>query len=150
PDGFDIDLFALRERHHAEAMIGYLRAVGIRANLRFLQYAAVRDAVRSGKAPMAFQSWGSYSINDVSAMTPVFFAFTPDDLARDGEVRDLLERGDSSVDPKVRKAAYAKALALIEERAYVLPLYSLPIYYVAGKDLVFTAHTDEIPRFWEM
>ena len=25
-------------------MIGYLRAVGIRANLRFMQYAAMRDA----------------------------------------------------------------------------------------------------------
>ena len=53
-------------------------------------------------------------------------------------------------DPQVRKEAYAKALALIQERAYVLPLYTLPIYYVAAKDLVFTAFPDEIIRFWEM
>jgi peptide/nickel transport system substrate-binding protein len=39
---------------------------------------------------------------------------------------------------------------LIQERAYALPLYSLPMYYAAAKDLVFTAHADEIPRFWEM
>ena len=66
------------------------------------------------------------------------------------EVRDLLERGDSQVDPAVRKEAYRKALALIAERAYSLPLYSLTTYYVANKDLVFTAYPDEIPRFWEM
>ena len=91
-----------------------------------------------------------FSINDVSASTPVFFKFKPDDVARDGEVRDLLERGDSSVDPDVRRGAYAKALALIQERAYALPLYSLPMYYVAAKDLEFTAYPDEMPRFWEM
>ena len=44
PNGFDIDLYAYRERNQTEAMIGYLRAVGIRANLRFMQYAAMRDA----------------------------------------------------------------------------------------------------------
>jgi peptide/nickel transport system substrate-binding protein len=150
PNGFDIEFFAYRERTHAEAMIGYLRAVGIRANLRFLQYAAMRDAVRAGKVPMAFQSWGSTSINDVSASTPVFYKGNPDDVNQDAEIRTLLQRGDTSVDPQTRKDAYAKALALIQERAYALPLYSLPMYYAAAKDLVFTAHADEIPRFWEM
>ena len=50
PNGFDIDLYAYRERNQTEAMIGYLRAVGIRANLRFMQYAAMREQVRGGKA----------------------------------------------------------------------------------------------------
>jgi peptide/nickel transport system substrate-binding protein len=149
-EGFELDLYAFRERTHAEAIVGYLRAIGIRANLRFLQYPAVRDALRAGKVPIALVAWGSFSVNDVSASTSVFYKFTPDDLSRDAEVRDLLERGDSSVEPKVRMEAYAKALALIQERAYALPLYSLPMYYVAVKDLVFTAHPDEIPRFWEM
>ena len=49
-----------------------------------------------------------------------------------------------------RKAAYAKALGLIAERAHVLPLYSIPVFYVAAKDLVFVAYPDEVPRFWEM
>lgn len=150
PDGFEIDLYAYRERNQTEAMIGYLRAVGIKANLRFLQYASMRDAVRAGKAPLTHQTWGSFSVNDVSAAVSVFHKFTLDDVNRDGEVRALLDRGDSSVDSAVRKEAYAKALALIVERAYVLPLYSLPTYYAATKDLVFTAYADEMPRFWEM
>jgi peptide/nickel transport system substrate-binding protein len=131
-------------------MVGYLRAVGIKANLRLLQYSAARDAVRAGKAPMTYQSWGSNSVNDVSAITPVFYKFSADDVNRDPEVRDLLERGDVSPDPELRKQAYAKALALIQERAYVLPVASLPMYYVAAKELVFKAYPDEIPRVWEM
>jgi peptide/nickel transport system substrate-binding protein len=150
PDGFDVDLYAYRERPQTEAMIGYLRAVGIKANLRFLQYAAMRDAVRSGKASLTHQTWGSFSVNDVSAAVSVFHKFTPDDVNRDAEVRDLLEKGDSSVEAAVRKQAYARALALIAERAYVLPMYTLPTYYVGAKDLNFTAYADEMPRFWEM
>lgn len=150
PDGFEMDLFAYRERNQTEAIIGYLRAVGIKANLRFMQYPAMRDAMRSGKAAMIHQTWGSFSVNDVSAATPVFHKFTSDDLSRDAEVRDLLEQGDSSVDPDARKQAYAKALSLIAERLYAIPLYSLPTYYVAAKDLDFTAYPDELPRFWEM
>jgi peptide/nickel transport system substrate-binding protein len=150
PDGFEIDLYAYRERNQTEAIIGYLRAVGIKANLRFMQYPAMRDAMRGGKAPIIHQTWGSFSVNDVSAATPVFHKFTADDLNRDAEVRDLLEQGNSAVDPNTRKQAYAKALVLIAERLYAIPLYSLPTYYVAAKDLDFTAYPDELPRFWEM
>jgi peptide/nickel transport system substrate-binding protein len=150
PNGFDVDLYAYRERNQTEAIIGYLRAVGIRANLRFMQYAAMRDAARQGKAPILHQTWGSFSVNDVSASTPVYFKFAPDDITRDPEVRDLLQRGDSNIDPNVRKEAYKKALALIAEKAYSLPLYSLTTYYVATKDLDFVAYADEMPRFWEM
>jgi peptide/nickel transport system substrate-binding protein len=142
PNGFDVDLWGYRDREQLEAIIGYLHAVGIRANLRFVQYAAHRDAVRGNKAAMAVWTWGSFSINDVSAGVSVFHKFSADDTNRDPEVRDLLERGDSSVDPKVRLSAYSKALALIAERAYVVPLYSIPTYYVAAKDLRFAAYPD--------
>jgi peptide/nickel transport system substrate-binding protein len=145
PNGFDIDIYAYRERDQTEAMIGYLRAVGIRANLRFMQLPAMRDAARAGKAPLIHQTWGSNSMNDVSAAVSVWHKWQPDDVSRDPEVRDLLERGDTSVDPQARKDAYAKALALIAERVYAAPLYSLPTNYVAAKDLVFTAYPDELP-----
>jgi peptide/nickel transport system substrate-binding protein len=149
-NGFDIDIFAYRERNQTEAMIGYLRAVGIRANLRFLQYAAMREQVRGHKAGLIHQTWGSFSVNDVSASTPVYFKFLPDDINRDPQVRDALEKGDTTVDPEARKAAYKQALTRIATQAFSLPLYSLPTYYVATKDLNFVAYPDEMPRFWEM
>jgi peptide/nickel transport system substrate-binding protein len=148
-DGLEVDLYGYRERDQVEGIIGYLRAVGIKANLRFMQYAAMRDAVREGKAGMAVQTWGSFSVNDVSASTPVYFKFQEDDIARDPQVRDWLAEGDSSVDPNVRKAAYRKALTRIAEQLYVVPLWSLPVNYAFTKDLAFTPYPDELPRFWE-
>ena len=149
-DGFEVDLAAYRERHQTEALIGYLKAVGIRANLKFMQYAAMRDQVRGHKVGMAHQTWGSFSVNDVSASTPVYFKFLPDDINRDPDVRDLLAKGDTTTDPVARKAAYAKAMGLISERALTVPLYFLTTYYVANGGLTFKAYADEMPRFWEM
>ena len=149
-DGFDIELYAYRERNQTEAMINNLRAVGIRAKLNFSQYAAMRDAVRAGKAPMTHQTWGSFSVNDVSASTPVYFMFEADDVTRDPQVRDMLQKGNNSVDPATRKQAYQQALKRIADNAYSLPLWSLPVYYVAAKELDFKAYPDEMVRFWEM
>ena len=133
PNGFDIDFYAYRERNQTEAMIGYLRAVGIQANLRFMQYAAMREPIRASKAALTHQTWGSFSVNDVSASTPVYFKFERRrHHARPGSARPA-DKGDNSVDPEVRKEAYKQALTLIAERAYSVPLYSLPVYYVADQ-----------------
>ncbi|MGW9331010.1 ABC transporter substrate-binding protein [Bosea sp. NPDC055594] len=145
-----LDIVAYRERNQTEALIGYLQAVGIKTNLRFLQYAAMREQIATNKAMLTHQTWGSFSVNDVSAATPNYFAFRSEDITRDPAVRDLLNKGNNSVDPAVRKEAYKGALKIIADKAYATPLYSLPVYYVANKDLNFKAYPDEMVRFWEM
>ncbi len=150
PNGFDTEISAYRERNQTEAIISNLQAVGIRAKLNFSQYAAMRDAIRAGKASLTHQTWGSFSVNDVSASVPVWFAFEADDITRDTQARDLLMKGNNSVDPNVRKQAYQQALKRIADNAFSVPLWSLPVYYVATKDLNFEAYPDEMVRFWEM
>jgi peptide/nickel transport system substrate-binding protein len=153
PAGFSLDLSAIadaRHRNSIEAIIGYLAAVGVRARPRSYQSTALLDRLRSGRIAMAYTTWGSSSVFDVSASTSRYFEHTADDVTRDAEVRDLLVRGDSATDAAARSDSYRRALGLIAERAYAVPLYSQPVYYVANKDLVFTAYTDEIPHFWEM
>ncbi len=148
-NGFDIDFYAYRDRQQVEAIIGYLRAVGIRANLRFMQFVAFRDAMRDHKAGFGLATWGSFSVNDVSASTPVYFKFEADDVNRDPQVRDLLSAGDTSVKPAVRQVAYKNALKRIAEQAYAAPLFSLPVNYAFTKDLSFQPYPDELPRLWE-
>jgi peptide/nickel transport system substrate-binding protein len=80
----------------------------------------------------------------------VWFGFEADDITRDPKVRDLLVKGNNSVDPNVRKDAYREAHKLIADNAYSVPLWSLPVYYVATRDLNFEAYPDEMVRFWEM
>lgn len=150
PNGFDTEIVAYRERNQTEAIISNLAAVGIKAKLSFPQYAAMREMVRANKAQLTHQTWGSFSVNDVSAITPVYFGFEGDDINRDAEIRDLLSRGNKSVAATTRKAYYKTALTLIAERAYTVPLWSLPVYYVAAKGLNFKAYPDELVRFWDM
>lgn len=150
PNGFEVDLYAYRERTLVEAMIVYLQAVGIKARLNYMQYAAFREQWRAGNAPIGFQTWASYMINDVSALTPIFFKDTPDDRAKDPEVAALLEKGDKSGDKETRLQAYKQGISLIQERAYALPIASMPTYFVGSNNLKFEAYFDETPRFWEI
>jgi peptide/nickel transport system substrate-binding protein len=115
-NGFNLDLYAYRDRPHTEAIIGYLRAVGIKTNLRFVQAGALLEAGRAGKVAMDHETLGS-AIQDVYNNTSFTFGDSPHTMNRDNEVRDLLDRGNTSFDPRVRKEAYAKAFALIQERA---------------------------------
>jgi len=150
PNGFEVDIHAYRERNQTEAIINYLQAVGIKAKLNFMQYAAMRDQVRANKAALVHQTWGSNLVNDTSASTPVYYGGGADDIARNPQIKDLLDKGDHTVEPKARNEYYKKALNLIAENAYSVPLWSLPVYYVATKEVNFRPYADELPRFWEM
>lgn len=150
PNGFEVDIHAYRERNQTEAIINYLQAVGIKAKLNFMQYAAMRDQVRANKAALVHQTWGSNLVNDTSASTPVYYAGGADDITRNAQVKDLLDKGDHTVEPKARNDYYKRALNLIAENAYSVPLWSLPVYYVATRELNFRPYADELPRLWEM
>jgi peptide/nickel transport system substrate-binding protein len=150
PGGITIPLLAYRERPQTEAMINYLRAVGIKAELKFMQYAAMREQQRSNRAAVTHQTWGSFNVNDVSASTSAYFKGVDDDTIKDPEVIAALTKGDTSVDPEVRQDAYRQAHKLITERAYAVPLYALVTWYVQNKDLAFRPYPDELPRFYEM
>ncbi len=122
--------------------------MGIQANLKFLQYKGLRGLVWESKTPFHQMTWGSYSINDASAITSHFFKNGRDDYAMDTEVKAWLELADTSTDPAVRKANYKKALTKISGELYWLPMFTCAKYYAFNKDLDFTPTPDEIPQFY--
>jgi peptide/nickel transport system substrate-binding protein len=132
-NGFDTDLWAYRERDYAEAIIGDLRKVGIRARLHFVQYPALRTELRAGRAPLSFQAWGSFGVNDASAFVGNYFKGGP----------------DSTVDKAERKARYAQALQRISAQAMWAPMFSYSTHYAFTSDLRFEAQPDELPRFFQ-
>ena len=150
PDGFSIEFSAYRDRPYAEAMMAYLADVGIKANLNYMQYSALRDLQMKGQAGFSFLTWGSNSINDVSASTSQFFQMGAQDFARDEEVKAALNVGDSSVDDAVRKESYSKALKKIADEVYWLPLFSYNSNYVSTKEVEFKPTPDEIVRFFDI
>jgi len=149
PNGFETTLYGYRNRPYAEAMVGDLAAVGIKAKLLMMQYSALREKRRAGKVQFDFETWGSYSINDVSAIVSHFFEFENDDMARDPEVRDWLLEADRSIDSEKRKMLYKKALQRIAEQAYWAPLFTYVSNNCFSKDLDFTPYPDAIPRFFQ-
>ncbi|AOW15831.1 ABC transporter substrate-binding protein [Hydrogenophaga crassostreae] len=147
-NGFETDLWAYRDREYAEAILGDLSKVGIRARLHFVKYPAMRNETRSGRAPLTFGAWGSFSINDASAFTGNFFKGGPDDTAKDPQTIGLLQTADATVDAAERKAKYAKALQRISEQAFWAPMFSYSTNYAFVSDLKFEAEPDELPRFF--
>ena len=111
PNGFDIDLWAYSEREYVEAVIGYLRVIGIRLKLTFSQFPPMRAALWQGRIPILYLSWGSSSIFDVSAITSIFFGGREDNMARDPQVIASLRAGDNSVDPSERLRNYNQGLS---------------------------------------
>jgi len=150
PDGFETDFYAYRDRDYAEAIASFLNAVGIKTNFHMLQYSALRELRMKGGTPVSFQTWGSYSINDTSAITSEFFKWGSLDDSRDPEVRDWLDVADSATDPEKRKEYYAKALTKIADQAYWVPMFSYNTNYVFSSDVSYAPTPDEVLRFVTM
>ncbi|BBK45329.1 ABC transporter substrate-binding protein [Allostella vacuolata] len=148
PSGFKTQLFAYRVRDWTEAVQSDLKAVGIDAEVNMLPVASYIQKFQKGETPMAQGDWGSFSVNDASAVVSTFFKGSEDDYARDPEVKAWLEVADNAPDQAVRKEHYRKAIGRIMEQAYWLPLHTFVTNYAYTADLEFRAYKDEIPRYW--
>ena len=148
PNGIDTELVSYLLPQWNGAIQAYLQAAGIRAHISQLQVSAVIQQAQDGKTPLNAGSWGSYSINDVSAFLPYFFTGSPFDYMRDPEVIKLVTDGGSVTDPDQRRAAYSAAIKRITEQASFVPLFTYVKTYGVSRELNFKPFTDELPRFY--
>ncbi len=148
PNGFDTELVTYELPQFTGAMRTALKAVGINADITNLQIAPQVRRAAEGRVPLNAGNWGSYSINDVSAILPVFFTGGPQDYARDAELQKLVEAGGSVADADQRRKNYADAIRIITEKAYWLPLYTYNVTYGMSRELNFKPFADELPRFY--
>lgn len=148
PNGFETEIVSYLLPEWTGAVQNYLQAVGIHAKVSQLQVASAIQRELAGKSPLFMGSWGSYSINDVSAILPYFFGGGPVDYARDPEVERLVKEGGSVTDPAQRQKDYGEAIHRITEEAYWLPLFTYVTYYAFDSNLNFSAFPDELPRFY--
>jgi peptide/nickel transport system substrate-binding protein len=148
PNGFEIEFYGYRDRQEAEAMIGDLAKVGIKAKLQWMQYPALRDKVRKGEVAFNFMTWGSGSINDAHASVGYFFMDGSDDTAKDKAVIEWLTAAEGEVNADKRKALYAKANTRIVNQVYMIPTWSYAYFYAMNDQLEFTPTPDEIPHLY--
>src|SRR5882724_7512538 len=110
PDGFEVELASYVLPQWGAAVQNYLQAVGIRAKINQMQTAALTQRAKAGELRTYLGSWGSFSINDVSAFLPNYFDGGADDYARDPDVIKWVAEGGSSNDAEARRKAYSAAI----------------------------------------
>jgi peptide/nickel transport system substrate-binding protein len=148
PNGFEVELATYVLPQWGAAVQNYLQAVGIRAKINQMQTAALTQRAKAGELRTYLGSWGSFSINDVSAFLPNYFDGGADDYARDPDVIKWVAEGGSSNDVEVRRKAYSAAIQRITEQAYFQPLHTYVTTYGYSRQLDFTPYPDELPRFY--
>ncbi len=148
PDGFDTELVTYVLPQYGGAIQAYLKAVGINARISQLPVAEAVQRTTAGQSPMTLGTWGSYSINDVSAILPVFFGGDGQDDSRDPDVTRSVQAGGSTTDQDERRKDYSAALRRVSEQMYWLPLYTYVTTYAFSRQLNFKPYPDELPRFF--
>jgi peptide/nickel transport system substrate-binding protein len=150
PTGFDIELVSyVQPTSWGAAIQNYLGAVGIRAKITQLQVSPAIQKAQKGEAPLYMGSWGSYSINDVSAILPVMFGEGAlDNYSKDPEIEKLLAEAGNTSDKAVRSKAYSAAIKIATEKAYWLPINTYVNRYAFTKEIEFKTYPDELPRFY--
>ncbi|MER9424682.1 ABC transporter substrate-binding protein [Mesorhizobium sp. M0317] len=133
----------------AEAVKANLAAVGINLNLNNLQYAAGVEQWRAHKQDMYYSDWGAYGVGDVALSVGDFFAGTGDDVVNDPEIVAPVVEASKIMDRDRRKALYSKALKLIADRAYWVPLWVWSMNTAMSKDLELHINPDEFIPFYD-
>lgn len=147
PDGFDLDLWAYRERPVAEAVMADLEAVGIDINLRYVQLETLNQARASQEIPAYIGTWGSSGVADTALIARVHFSATSDrHLSGDSQVVEWVLGAEGTADQDARFEFYRQAITRIAEQAYWVPLVTYSANYLVTSDLEFPLDNDGVPR----
>jgi peptide/nickel transport system substrate-binding protein len=135
PNGFDAgDYFCdMTSADAAEAMIGYLQAVGIRAKLRPLERAAFNKSVAEKKLKSLVQIIGGGFGN--AAMRLESYAASSGTFAYGGypDIDDLLHQQATMLDRAKREATLHRIQQMVHERAMFAPIYELAFVSGVGR-----------------
>jgi len=156
PNGFEI-LFSTYSGsitsvdQMADAITGYLAKVGIKAKRRHIEDVGLWTKMgQEGKMEgIQYYSWGSNSIFDADAILYALnYSKEPLSYTKDPALDQLLDEGRTSIDPKQRQEAYAKAQKLMHEKAYWIPINVQYTIEGVNKKLNYEAGSDEMMRVY--
>ena len=151
PNGFEVDYYAINNESAAESILKDLKAVGIRARPKWMmgKWDQLYQKFQSGEIPLAFLTWGSYSIFDAGALLNHFFM--ADSYACYGttpEINRLLKQANDVRQSEERAKLLSRAQKSIAEQAFWAPICSVEVISAMRKDLAFQPAVDEIDRYF--
>ncbi len=156
PSGFEIALNTyagsiVNVDQVAQAVMGYLANVGVKAKLRF--FADIGQFLANFRASkldgITMFSWGYNSVFDSDAIYYIHF-HTGEPYAYNAakEMDQWLEEARSVVDPKKRQELYSRFQRFIVDQAYWAPMYAQFTIEAVSNKLIYEASSDEIMRVY--
>ena len=149
PNGFETSIAAFTENGPvAEAIIGDLREIGIKAKLDFRETSGWIKDFFGGRMQASVVPWPSNGIYDVSALVPLFFQGDQGDYTRDPEIIAWFKQAGSIVDRGERERLYRLGFEKIAGEAFVVPLMTDVTNYAYRGNLDFAAPVDGYPLMY--
>lgn len=149
PNGFEISIAAFTDNGPvAEAIIGDLREIGIKAKLDFRETSAWVKDFFGGKLAAAVVPWPSNGVNDVSALVPFFFMGGQGDYARDEEIVGWFRKAGTINDAGERKRLYRLGFEKLAREALAVPLMTNVTNYAYRTGLDFVPPADGYPLIY--
>jgi len=139
-DGFDIQMTTLPStKDMAEAVVGQLRTVGIRASVDAQSTVAYNKKRSEGRLNALVSGTGAGGPGIVRTLN-LFFNPGPLDYFQDPELHALAHKALTTMDETQRKNAVRELLDTSTELGYVYPVAPIPIIFLHTSDVVITHH----------
>jgi len=150
PNGFVVDLYSAVGESACQLIVNDLAQVGIRARLHWMgaQWDHFYQKFLRGEIPLAFMTWGSYSIPDASAiLNPFFVMGAPGCYGVTPEISGIITKAGRIMDQNTRKGLLSRAQKMIADEALWAPVCACEAISMMNKALHFRPSCDEIDRY---
>ncbi len=122
-------------RKVAEAIVGYLRAVGVKASIKSVTFGAYRKLQRTGKIRTLVHQFSSGGVPDTDALVSFYFGSKARNYYGDEQIAGWMKEAGASFDIAAREALYRKIFNRINQQAYIVPIAGLPSVFVHASGL---------------
>lgn len=152
PNGLELNLWTpegryLKDRQIAEAAQAQLAQIGIKANLRVMEWGAYLDALFRHEQQLYVIGWGFSTGDPDAALRGCFYSNSKFNFSnyQNPKMDELLDKGVSTLDPQKRHAIYKDLQQLLIDEAVMVPIYDkLNIYATSNRVKDFYPHPMEL------
>jgi len=136
-DGFDVTLSTFPNNvTEATAVVGMLRAVGIRANVRTHTVGQRVQMLSQGKVDISYYGWSGGSMFGVTGQLVRHFLSKEYD---DPELVKMAQTSSGMMNDAERRKAVAKLMDYAHDQAYLFPMLPTRVIFTHSKDLKLLA-----------
>ena len=150
PNGFKMTLLSpsgryLMDKDVAQAIAGQLNKIGLKINVKVLEWGVYVKQILSRKteSPMFLLGWGNTTFDADGTLFPMFRSGERLSFYSNPEFDKYVDLARQTLDPKKRKEYYSKALHILYDDPGWIFLYQQKDLYGASKRIKWEARPDE-------